>query len=69
MIATFAQKVLFHEPFKGPKVVRVLAVDQRQRAQRPEIFFAVGDLCHSFVPFFVRGQGQVRRESQGAVGR
>jgi hypothetical protein len=49
--------------------VRVLAVDQRQRAQRPEIFFAVGDLCHSFVPFFVRGQGQVRRESQGAVGR
>jgi hypothetical protein len=44
MIVTFAQKVLFYEPFEGPKVVRVLAVDQRQRAQRPEIFFAIGYL-------------------------
>ena len=67
MIATFAQKVLFHEPFKGPKVVRVLAVDQRQRAQRQEIFFAVGDVFPFVLSFFFRSWAGAGI-SQGAMG-
>ncbi len=46
MFGTFAQEVLFDEALERPEIVRVLAVDERQRAQCAEIFVAVGSLGH-----------------------